>query len=329
VKVIVAGAGAMARKHLDAYRKIADVEVTAVVNRSRPRAEVLSRDYGIPRIYPDLDEAIAAEKADILSLCLPTAFHPAVAVQAMNRGLHVVCEKPVALTLEGARDMIAASERNKKKLTVVFNRRFNTVWEELVRRLPAIGGPRVYNTQEIRSVRPKLAMHSRSGNGGPVIDCTVHDFDMLLHLFGRAVSVFATGTVFGSNKASLKTVTDFAVDTAHLDVEFASGDRAYLLYAWGFPEGQGYWQYREFFGPDGIVRLMGEFGDEIHHYRKDGLVETVRGLKENGHENIIRLFVDAVKTGGEVPVRAEEALDSLRISLAALKSIDSGAKEKI
>ena len=247
----------------------------------------------------------------------------------MAKGMHVITEKPIALTVAAAQEMIATAEKHRRKLTVVFNRRFNTVWQELTQRLSSIGHPLVYNTQEIRSIRPKPAMHSQSANGGPVIDCCVHDFDMLLHLFGKAQSVFASGTVFGKNKAFPTAIRDFAIDTAHIDVEFENGHRAYLLYAWGFPPGQSYWQYREFMGPNGIIRLMGEFGQEVHCYRSDGIREIVYDLKENGHETIIRKFVESVTLNSEVPVPPQEAIEALKISLAALRSIDSGKKETL
>ena len=327
IKAIVCGAGDMARKHIEAYRKLGNVEIAAVAGRSLPRAAALSAEYGIPRCYDNIDDAFGREKADIASVCVPTAHHPAITAQAMAKGMHVITEKPIALTVAAAQEMIAAAEKYRRKLTVVFNRRFNTVWQELTQRLPSIGTPLVYNTQEIRSIRPKPAMHSQSANGGPVIDCCVHDFDMLLHLFGKAQSVFASGTVFGKNKAFPSAIKDFAVDTAHIDVEFENGHRAYLLYAWGFPQGQSYWQYREFMGPDGIIRLMGEFGQEVHCYRSDGMREIVHDLKENGHETIIRKFVESVELDSKVPVQPEEAIDALRISLAALKSIESGKKE--
>jgi len=328
-KVIVCGAGDMARKHIEAYRNLDNVEIAAVAGRSLPRAAALSAEFDIPRCYDDIDEAFQREKADIASVCVPTVLHPAITVQAMAKGMHVITEKPIALTVAAAQEMIAAAEKHRRKLTVVFNRRFNSVWQELTQRLSSIGTPLVYNTQEIRSIRPKTAMHSQSANGGPVIDCCVHDFDMLLHVFGKAQSVFASGTVFGKNKLFLAGINDFAIDTAHINVEFENGHRAYLLYAWGFPQGQSYWQYREFMGPNGIIRLMGEFGQEVHCYRSDGMRESVHDLKENGHETIIRKFVDSVDRDSEVPVPPEEAIDALSISLAALKSIASGKKETV
>ncbi len=324
IRVLILGAGAMARKHIEAYQQLPGVEVAAVANRSAERAKALCAAYGIPRYEEDLIGAISAADAEIVSICLPTAMHPEMAIRALSQGRHVLTEKPIALTLEDAKAMIAASRKSGKKLSVVFNRRFNAVFEESARRLPGLGAPLIYNTQEIRSIRPKLAMHSRSGNGGPVIDCCVHDFDKLLRLFGKAKSVYASGHIFGGDKAFLSGIRDLAIDTAQINVEFANGNRAYLLYAWGFPPGPGYWQHREFMGPRGILRLLGEFGREIHHYREDGLLETVAGLPENGHEVVVRKFVEAVREGREAPVSPEEAVEALRISLAALASIESG-----
>lgn len=329
VKVIIYGAGDMAGKHAAAYRRLSSVRIVAAVNRSAERGEKLCREFDIPSRYTELTEALENEQADVVSICVPTAYHPDAAKAALEAGAHVITEKPIALTAEEGRKMIEAARKAGRKLSVVFNRRFNTVWRELNARISAIGTPVVYNTQEIRSIRPKRAMHTRSLNGGPVIDCCVHDFDMLLQTLGRAKTVFASGTVFGRNKPFLEGIDEYAVDTAHINVEFEHMHRGYLLYGWGFPTGPDYWQYREFMGPDGIIRLMGEFGQEVHHYRKDGKLEVVHDLEENGHAVIIERFVEAVLNDGEVPVKPEDAVESLKISLAALRSVDSGEKEVV
>lgn len=329
LKVLILGAGAMAQKHAEAFRSISDVELLAVANRSEKRGAKFQSTHEIPQRYTEYLEGVEKSGADVAAVCVPTALHPELAIAAMDAGMHVITEKPIALTLEEADRMIATARRTGRKLTVVFNRRFNTVWEELRRRIGAIGSPMIYNTQEIRSIRPKLAMHDQFQNGGPVIDCCVHDFDMLLHLFGSPKSVFATGAVFGANKEPLRGIMDLAVDTAHITVEFRDGHTGYLLYAWGFPEGPGYWQYREFMGPDGIVRLMGEFGDEVQHYRSDGVTEVVTGLLEDGHRQIIRRFVEAIRNDTVSPVDPAEAREALRISLAAMESIETGKKVEL
>ena len=329
LRAVIIGAGAMARRHADAYAALPDVEIVGVADPRESFARQFAHDYSIPGVFLDSEEALGKVDGDIVSVCVPTSLHPEMACAAMEHGFHVVSEKPIALTEEAATRMIETSERTGRKLTVIFNRRHNTVWEELTRRIDSIGSPMVYNAQEVRSIRPKLAMHSRSGNGGPVIDCCVHDFDMVLQLFGTPASVFATGQVFGANKPFLSSIKDFAIDTAQITVEFAEGHRAYMLYAWGFPVGSDYWQYREFMGPDGIVRLMGEFGEEVHHYRADGRREVVYDMLENGHQEIIRKFAEAVRNNGPVPVDPKDALAALRLSLAALKSMEEGRKVEL
>lgn len=329
LRVLILGAGAMARKHAEAFRSIPGVELLAVANRSEERGAAFQRDYRIPQRYTEYLKGVEKSGADVAAVCVPTSLHPELAIAAMDAGMHVITEKPIALTLQESDRMIATARRTGRKLTVLFNRRFNTVWKELGRRIGTIGSPMIYNTQEIRSIRPKLAMHDRFQNGGPVIDCCVHDFDMLLHLFGAPKSIFATGGVFGGNKEPLRSIADLAVDTAHITVEFREGHAGYLLYAWGFPEGPGYWQYREFMGPDGIVRLMGEFGEEVQHYRSDGFTEVVRGLLEDGHREVIRQFVEAIRNDTPPPVDPAEAREALRISLAAMESIETGKKVEL
>jgi predicted dehydrogenase len=74
---------------------------------------------------------------------------------------------------------------------------------------------------------------------------------------------------------------------------------------------------------------MGEFGQEVHHYREDGKLEIVYDLEENGHAVIVRRFVEAVLDDAEVPVKPEDAVEALQIALAALRSVDSGEKEAV
>ena len=66
------------------------------------------------------------------------------------------------------------------------------------------------------------------------------------------------------------------------------------------------------------------FGQEVHCYRSEGIREIVHDLKENGHETIIRKFVESVELNSEVPVQPQEAIEALKIPLAALKSIETG-----
>jgi predicted dehydrogenase len=324
LRVLIVGAGDMARRHADAWRATDGVDIAAVASRGRDRAAALASDYAIPAVYDDWRGALDGGGYDIVSICIPTAFHPDVAVAAMESGCHVLTEKPIALDEAGARRMAQSAKENDRRLSVVFNRRFNGVWDELRRRIDDIGTPMVYNCQEIRSVRPKPAMHDRRLNGGPLLDCIVHDFDMLLTLFGAPVRLYSRGLALGAGKPQVEGIEDVATDTGPVIVEFEGGHIATILYAWGLPAGSSYWQYREFLGPRGVLRLMGEFGEEIRVHGFDGSIESAGPFVDDGHAVIAGKFAAAVRGEGPVPVTPEEALAALRMALAVGTSVENG-----
>lgn len=324
LRVLIVGAGDMARRHAAAWAETPGVVVSAVASRGRARAARLAADFGIGIISEDWRSSLNVEEYDIVSVCVPTAHHPEVAIEAMEAGCHALVEKPIALNETDANRMIDTAKRTGRLLSVVFNRRFNSVWREVRRRIGDLGEPLLYNCQEIRSVRPKPAMHDRHLNGGPLVDCVIHDFDMLLSLFGLPRRLFSRGRVLGKGKTELAEVEDFAVDTGPVIVEFAGGHLANILYAWGLPAGSSYWQYREFIGPAGVLRLMGEFGEEMRYHGPEGRFETLGPFVDDGHQVLVGAFADAVRGKGPVPVEPGEALDALRMARAVGQSMETG-----
>ncbi len=164
-------------------------------------------------------------------------------------------------------------------------------------------------------------MHSVSGNGGPVIDCCVHEFNMALHLFGRPSSVYAMGDTYAAGKAEISGVHDPAIDTAAISIRFEAGHTALVSYCWGLPTGSADTSRTEILGPNGMLRV---FPDGVEHHMPGGRVQTVRGLEEEGHPAQVAAFVEAVTAGKTPPVDPREALPALEIAYAALASIDSG-----
>jgi predicted dehydrogenase len=321
LKVVVVGSGDMGRTHARAYARLDEVSLAAVVDLDESRSAALAKELGIPHTYVDYREAIEREQPEIVSVCVPVYLHPEVAITALELGANVLSEKPIALTVEAAEQMIAASRRAKGKLGVIFQRRFLRVWQEAQARLPLLGRPATYLCDDFRPIRPKVLMHSQGGNGGPLIDCCVHDLDMTRQLFGEARRVFASGDVYARGKEALRMIDDLAIDTAHLVVEYERGDKAAISYCWGLPTGVPGWGRSELLGPEGAIRV---FGDSLEHQRAGG-VEKVEGLQSNGHGEEIAAFVRAIATGGPVPVAPEDGLAALRIARAALESIRTGA----
>lgn len=322
LKVLIVGAGDMGRTHSRAYGRREDVAICAVADLDTQRAERLAGELQSAKPYADCRDALERERPDLVSVCVPACSHAEVAIWALQAGASVLSEKPIALTPTLAESMIAAAKGAKGKLGVIFQRRFQKVWQEVRERLPKLGGPVTYVGSDYRPVRPKVLMHSRSGNGGPIIDCCVHEFDMMQQLFGPAKRVFATGAIYAQGKKELAAISDLAVDTASITLDFEGGHRGLLSYTWGLPTGFAGWGTTELLGPNGAVKV---FGNAIECHVGGAPAEKVEELGSDGHAAQIAAYVEALKAGRDVPVNPEEALSALRVAHAALKSIETGS----
>ena len=185
------GLGFMGRRHIEAYRTLPGVEV---VTRTSPRFAHLQD--------PDaLYEAMIADpQLDALDICLPTALHAPLTIAAMDQGKHVLCEKPMALTVEACGRMLAAAKRNQDVILMVAHvLRFWPAYRVLHE---AVAGGTYGATRSARFARrsglpswgPWLLRPEESG--GAPLDLLVHDYDQALWLFGAPES--ATARTVGS-----------------------------------------------------------------------------------------------------------------------------------
>lgn len=125
MKVILAGAGAFGVKHLDAIRKIDDVEVVSVVGRDLDATQEVADKYGIGHVTTDLAEALAQPGVDAAILCTPTSMHASQAMQCMEAGVHVEVEIPLADSWEDADAVDALQKKTGLVCMVGHTRRFN------------------------------------------------------------------------------------------------------------------------------------------------------------------------------------------------------------
>ncbi|WP_111642482.1 Gfo/Idh/MocA family oxidoreductase [Marinimicrobium alkaliphilum] len=125
MKAILAGAGAFGVKHLDAIRKIDDVEVVSVVGRDLDATQEVADKYGIGHVTTDLAEALAQPGVDAAILCTPTSMHASQAIQCMEAGVHVEVEIPLADSWEDAEAVDAMQRKTGLVCMVGHTRRFN------------------------------------------------------------------------------------------------------------------------------------------------------------------------------------------------------------
>jgi predicted dehydrogenase len=191
IRVGVIGGGAAAEGiHLPALARTTGIAVTAVVDPVHERIEHLKRTFSVPAGFADYRDAIAHVDAAILGI--PHQFHAPVAIDLLNAGIHVLVEKPMALTTADCDAMIEASERSGALLAVGLLRRFAPTlrWTKEALTSGLLGPIISFDVQEGMVFRwpvKSAAMFSPSC-GGVSADLGAHVLDLLLWWFGDCVS---------------------------------------------------------------------------------------------------------------------------------------------
>ena len=127
-QIAIIGAGAIARAHIEAYLKLnTRCEIVAICDLFVDKAEALIKEYALSaQAFTSLEEALKVKELDAVSICLPPDSHCPVAVLALNAGCHVLCEKPMATSLQECDEMIKAAKENNRYLSVVCQNRYKT-----------------------------------------------------------------------------------------------------------------------------------------------------------------------------------------------------------
>ena len=124
IRIAAVGGGSFGEIHLQGFRHCPEIEIISICRQNRDHAEQVAEKYGIPGIYTDFDEMIETEDIDAVSLAVPHHLHHPMTLKALDQGKHVICEKPLALDLGQAEEMVAKAEEKRLIHMTVFNWRF-------------------------------------------------------------------------------------------------------------------------------------------------------------------------------------------------------------
>lgn len=197
LKVGIVGAGFMGSMHANVYANLPDASVTAVADLYAEKARKLNLPHGA-QIYSSIEELLGKSGVDLVDICLPTYLHAESVVKAAQAGRHIMCEKPMALTLDEADSMIQAADKADVGLFVAHCIRF---WPEyqVLKEFFDKGtlGPLTSLACSRMSPLPTwgwdnwLLEPHRSKSAA--LDLHIHDTDYILYLLGKPVSVFSRG----------------------------------------------------------------------------------------------------------------------------------------
>ncbi len=255
INIGLVGAGNISRTHARACRDIAGARVAAVYAPTREHAEHLAAEYGA-EACDTLEALLAHRPMDMVAIGSPSGLHAEHGIAAARRGLHVLVEKPIDVTLDRADALIAEAASRGVTLGVIFQDRFKAG----VRRLKALVdegrlGTPILATAHVKWYRPPSYYRESAwrgtralDGGGALMNQAVHTVDLLLWLFGPV------RRVFGKTAARLHDIE--VEDTAVGVLEFASGALGTLeATTAAYP---GYARGLELTGSNGTLRLDGD-----------------------------------------------------------------------
>jgi len=309
------GTGFMGRTHSAAFEQIPGARISAICSRNPDSARPLADQWGAA-VYASLEEMLDKEPLDAIDICLPTHLHREAAELAAAAGKHVFCEKPIAASTEDAMAMITACRQAGVVLMIGHVTRFNPEYAAAKQQLldGALGKPGVLRTSRVSEFPSWAAWYSNYGNEGTLIDLAIHDFDFLRWCLGPVKRVFT------------HQVSAEKFDHSLTILRFASGAMAHVEASWAYPAGTAIQVSLEIAGSNGLALFDRQKAYPIQAWHQDGggRAALASPLARNHYVRELEHFLDCIQHRKKPLTSGEEALEALRISLAAVRSARSG-----
>jgi predicted dehydrogenase len=346
----VIGLGWAGRQHMAAYADAAGVDLVAIAGMEPDALRTLGGEYGIGAdlLFADWQGLLDHAELDVLSIAAPTALHRPITVAALDAGVHVLCEKPIAENAPTARQMVEAAERNDRVLDVVFNHRRRGDVQALKKIIDAQLLGEIYyakagwlRRQGIPGLGSWFTRRAFAG-GGPLMDIGVHMLDMALHLLGEPQVKTVTAATYaefgprGRGSSVVPTMRKTGVEQGVFDVEDLStaflrlegGGTLLLESSWAqwIPKDH---CYVTVYGSDGGASIEWGAPNDPHRAlniwtEKEGIPALLQPQMppDGQHRACVLDFLTTVRAGDYTNFRGEEALSRALVVDACYASAD-------
>lgn len=339
IDIAVIGAGAIGRTHIETLRRMDGMRLVAIVDPS-PQSAELASSLSVP-LLPDVDALIDAKLAHAAIVAAPNELHLPVSAALLRAGLPVLLEKPVAESLESAKQLIAIADETGVPLLVGHHRRHNPIIRVAKQAIDAGRlGDLVMATVTCSLAKPasyfEAAWRRTPGAGGPLLINLIHEIDLLRHFFGEVESVQA----IASNSQRRFDVED----SAAVCLAFAKGGLATICIS---DAATGPWAW-DLTAGENIARFPAH-AVSTHHYsgtraglslpdltlwEPDGDPDWTRELKPtrlsvepaDPYEAQLTHFANLIRHGGVARISARDATANLVVVDAIRESARSGAR---
>ncbi|MCF0105389.1 MAG: Gfo/Idh/MocA family oxidoreductase [Holdemanella sp.] len=342
VNIGVIGCGKIAQvRHLPEYADNNNCKITALFDINKERAEELAVKYGA-KAYDSIEAILADKTIDAVSICTSNATHASITIDALNAGKDVLCEKPMAITLEECEAMVEAAKKNGKKLMIGQNQRLakaHEVAKELVesgklgkvltfRTAFGHGGPETWSVDPGKNTwffdKKRAAM-------GAMADLGIHKTDLIQYLVGsKVVSTQAVLTTLDKKGADDQLIG--VDDNAICIYTMANGTIGTMTASWTY-----YGQEDNstiLYCTNGILRLYDNPEHTVQWIHADGTIENIEAdaIQTNDNQTksgIIDLFLECLVEDKEPEISGADVLSAMRAVFASIKSSETGQKVDI
>jgi len=331
------GCGRISEKHFEAIANIKDARIISCCDIVEQKAIEAASKYNIPSTYKDYVKMLDREKLDAVLICTPSGLHPEMGIKAASRKINVVTEKPMAINLNSADELIKACEEHDVKLFVVKQNRLNPSIQILKKAITKRRFGKLFSANAtVRWTRPQayydLASWRGTWNydGGAFLNQASHYFDLIQWLMGEVKSVIAMTTTINHDIET--------EDEGAGIIQFQNGAIGVVEVTMNiFPknlEGS-----ITIMGEKGTVKIGGIAVNKIEHWEfleyddDDKLIEISATDPPNvygfGHQGYLQNVVDTLKNLAQAETDGLSGRKSLEIILAMYESARTGKKVEL
>ncbi len=340
LKAGVIGTG-MGRYHMEGFASHPRCELLAVCDLNELEAEEFAQKYGASHVFADYREMLKLKELDLVGIAVPNFLHAPMTLAALQAGCHVLCEKPMALTVAQAEQMAALARRKKKRLMIDMSQRFGQAQRTLFDLATKRNVGEVYYAKASwirRKGTPVLDfppggsmgrgpwfVNKKQAGGGALFDIGVHLYDLAWWIMGAPVPVSVMASTYDLlSQPRFKRAKVFADidDLASALVKFDNGATMFVEVSWDSHMEPG--SYVQIFGTKGGLSWVG--GEvKFHHDVKGKPVSEKIDTGKTKTESAYHHFIDCVLNPRKKMIAsAAEGLQVVKVLTAIDRSARTG-----
>ena len=336
-KVGIIGCGKIAQvRHIPEYVNNKDAELAAFYDMNTERAKKLAGLYG-GRVCESYQEMLADPAIDAVSVCTANNVHAAITIAALRAGKHVLCEKPMATTLEECEAMVSAAKETGKILMIGHNQRLTKAHAKAKRLLDegiigdvitfrttfGHGGPESWSIDSGKNV---WFFDKQKATMGAMADLGIHKTDLIQFLTGQKV-VETTARVVTLNKRDSNGKLIGVDDNAICIYRMSGGALGTMTASWTYYGAED--NSTILYGTKGIMRIYDDPSYSIKVVTSEGEtilydIDKIQTNDKQTSSGVIDQFMDCLVNGRMPEISGEEALSAMRAVFASIRSSETG-----